>query len=59
MIVPMLKYSFLVYHKDYTRFLKELRRLGVVHIIEKEREVPSEIRDKFDHMGGGGGDRKE
>ncbi len=50
MIVPMLKYSFLVYHKDYTRFLKELRRLGVVHIIEKEREVPSEIRDKFDHI---------
>lgn len=50
MIVPMLKYSFLVYHKDYTRFLKELRRLGVVHIIEKERDVPSEIRDKFDHI---------
>ena len=50
MIVPMLKYSFLVYHKDYTRFLKELRRLGVVHIIEKEKEVPSEIRDKFDHI---------
>jgi V/A-type H+-transporting ATPase subunit I len=46
----MLKYSFLVYHKDYTRFLKELRRLGVVHIIEKEKEVPSEIRDKFDHI---------
>jgi len=50
MIVPMLKYSFLVYHKDYSRFLKELRRLGVVHIIEKEKEVPSEIRDKFDHI---------
>lgn len=50
MIVPMLKYSFLVYHKDYTRFLKELRRLGVVHIIEKEKDVPSEIRDKFDHI---------
>ncbi|MBW6478631.1 MAG: hypothetical protein K0B37_04315 [Bacteroidales bacterium] len=46
----MLKYSFLVYHKDYSRFLKELRRLGVVHIIEKEKEVPSEIRDKFDHI---------
>jgi V/A-type H+/Na+-transporting ATPase subunit I len=50
MIVPMLKYSFLVYHKDYSRFLKELRRLGVVHIIEKEKDVPSEIRDKFDHI---------
>ncbi|MFN2394345.1 MAG: V-type ATP synthase subunit I [Bacteroidales bacterium] len=46
----MLKYSFLVYHKDYSRFLKELRRLGVVHIIEKEKEIPSEIRDKFDHI---------
>ena len=50
MIVPMIKYSFLVFHKDYSRFLKELRRLGVVHIMEKEKDVPVEIIDKFDHI---------
>ena len=50
MIVPMLKYSFLVFHKDYQRFLKELRRLGVLHIIEKEKELNAEIRDKIEHI---------
>lgn len=50
MIVPMMKYSFLVYHKDYNRFLLEMRRIGVLHIIEKEKEIPAEIRDKFEHI---------
>jgi V/A-type H+/Na+-transporting ATPase subunit I len=50
MIVPMLKYSFLVYHKDYKKFLMDLRRLGAVHIIEKEKEVTTEIRDKYEHI---------
>ena len=50
MIQPMLKYSFLVYHKEYRKFLLDLRRRGMVHIIEKEKELTSEIRDKFDHI---------
>lgn len=50
MIEAMVKYSFLVYHKDYRNFLLDLRRKGMVHIIEKEKEVNSEIRDKFDHI---------
>ena len=50
MIEPMMKYSFLVFHKDYSRFLKEMRRLGVLHIIEKEKEVTAEIRDKMEHI---------
>jgi V/A-type H+/Na+-transporting ATPase subunit I len=50
MIVPMMKYSFLVYHRDYNRFLLEMRRLGVLHIIEKEKEIPADIRDKFEHI---------
>ncbi len=50
MIQPMLKYSFLVFHKDYRKFLIDLRRLGVLHILEKEKEITAEIRDKYEHI---------
>ncbi len=50
MIQPMTKYSFLVFHSDYRKFLLDLRRLGVVHVIEKEKEVTTEIRDKYEHI---------
>ena len=36
MIVPMKKYSFLIYHKEYTGFLNELRKTGILHVIEKQ-----------------------
>lgn len=32
MIIPMKKYAFMVYHKEYDQFLTTLRELGVVHI---------------------------
>ncbi|MDR2498523.1 MAG: ATPase [Tannerellaceae bacterium] len=32
MILPMKKYAFMVYHKEYADFLNKLRDLGVVHI---------------------------
>jgi len=32
MIIPMLKYSFLIYHREYDEFLKKLQDLGVLHI---------------------------
>jgi V/A-type H+-transporting ATPase subunit I len=32
MILPMKKYAFMVYHKEYETFLRKLRDLGVVHI---------------------------
>ena len=35
MIIPMIKYSFLVYHSDKEHFLGELQSLGVLHIINK------------------------
>ena len=50
MIEPMMKYAFLVYHKDYQRFLSEIRHIGVLHIIEKEQDVPAEISDQFEHI---------
>ena len=39
MIIPMKKYSFLIYHKEYLDFLKGLRKVGVLHVIEKESGV--------------------
>lgn len=36
MIVPMKKYSFLIYHREYEQFLQQIQELGVVHVIEKE-----------------------
>ncbi|BDX39171.1 hypothetical protein CYCD_25260 [Tenuifilaceae bacterium CYCD] len=44
MIVPMIKYSFLVYHKQYEEFLDEIRNIGVVHIIEKPFEETQTLK---------------
>jgi V/A-type H+-transporting ATPase subunit I len=35
MIVSMKKFTFLVYHKDYRKFLEEIRERGVLHVEEK------------------------
>lgn len=40
MITKMKKLTFLVYHKEYETFLELLRRLGVVHVVEKQRGEP-------------------
>ncbi len=32
----MKKYSFLVYHREYTDFLNDLQKIGILHVIEKE-----------------------
>lgn len=45
MIVPMLKYSFFIYHRDKEHFLKELQDLGVLHIINRG-EVGDEITEE-------------
>lgn len=39
MITKMRKLTFLVYHKEYDAFLKDIRNLGVVHVAEKQRGV--------------------
>jgi V/A-type H+/Na+-transporting ATPase subunit I len=41
MIVPMTKYGFLVYHRDFDFFLSKLQELGVVDII-KQIHTPTE-----------------
>lgn len=52
MIVPMKKYAFLVYHKDYLDFLSELQELGVLHVIEKKTGEIDDIalREKFSQI---------
>ncbi|ASB49747.1 V-type ATP synthase subunit I [Alkalitalea saponilacus] len=47
MIVPMLKYSFLVYHAEYKSFLKDLKHLGVLHIETKRKEPTSKMQELF------------
>lgn len=50
MIVPMLKYSFLVYHQDHEEFLKNLREIGVVHIMQKKGEFSEEAKQAFQQI---------
>lgn len=49
MIVPMQKYSFLIYHKEYKDFLKELQELGVLHVVEKDniRKAEDDVKHQF------------
>ncbi len=47
MIIPMYKYSFLVYHSAYQDFLNDIRKIGVVHINEKIKEPTPEMQDLF------------
>lgn len=47
MIVKMKKYSFLVYHKEYEKFLEDIRELGVLHVIENREEIPEVVKEKI------------
>ncbi|WP_321297316.1 V-type ATPase 116kDa subunit family protein [Marinifilum fragile] len=49
MIVPMQKYSFLIYHKEYKDFLKELQELGVLHVVEKDniKKTEDDVKHQF------------
>ena len=47
MIIPMKKYSFLAYHREYQDFLEKIRDIGVLHIIEKEETVSDEVREQY------------
>lgn len=39
MILRMKKYTFLVYHKQYTNFLEKIREIGLLHVIEKPEGI--------------------
>lgn len=50
MIVKMLKYSFLIYHKEYENFLDKLREIGIAHIIENNDNISDEIHNQFQEI---------
>ncbi len=50
MIVPMYKYNFLVHHSLYQEFLKNIRRIGVVHISTKNNEPTPQMQELFRHL---------
>ncbi len=52
MIVPMKKYSFLIFYKEYIPFLENLQDLGMLHVIEKESgEIGNEeLRERYQQL---------
>lgn len=50
MIVPMHKYSFLVFHKEYHSFLEKLQQLGVLHVVKKNAHISDEIKEKYQQL---------
>ncbi len=54
MIAKMEKLTFLVYHKEYESFLEQIRQLGVVHVVEKQRGEPDgELQASIDRRTAG------
>jgi len=47
MVSPMIKYSFLIYYKEYIPFLDELQKMGMLHIIEKNKEINDHIKQSL------------
>ena len=47
MIVPMYKYSFVVYHREYNEFLKKIAELGVVGVSINRNDIDDNIRTKM------------
>ena len=42
MVAAMKKYLFLAYHKEYESFLNDLRKLGMIHVVEQDRSEVDE-----------------
>lgn len=47
MITKMKKLTFVVYHKEYESFLQQIRLLGVVHIVERQRGEMDETLQSY------------
>ncbi|MGV8962634.1 MAG: V-type ATP synthase subunit I [Candidatus Saccharimonadaceae bacterium] len=39
MVKKMRKFSFLIFHNDYAFFLQDLRKLGLIHVVQQVKEV--------------------
>ncbi len=47
MIIPMKKYSFLIFHKEYKPFLSDIQDIGVLDVIKKHIELDENSKTKF------------
>ena len=47
MIVPMKKYSFLVYHQEYKPFLVDIQNIGVLDVIKKNIDLDENSKNKL------------
>lgn len=47
MIVPMYKYSFVIYHREYDEFLEEIARIGVVDVSINRNDIDDNVRNKL------------
>ncbi len=53
MIATMKKYAFLVFHRDYHAFLEKMGKLGVLHVIERQKSVEQDdeaLAEKREHL---------
>jgi len=42
MVVEMKKYGFLIYHKEYIDFLRELQDLGIIHTLQRHNRLDNQ-----------------
>lgn len=47
MIIPMTKYSFLIYHSEYDSFLEKLQDMGVVDVIVSKKSLEDQEKEKL------------
>ena len=48
MVAQMKKFIFLAFHKEYDRFLHDLRNLGMIHVVEQDHtEADEESLQQF------------
>lgn len=50
MIVPMVKYSFLIHHREYDDFLKDVQQLGVLDVVDRKAEPTRETIDQIQQL---------
>ncbi|MBN2890860.1 MAG: hypothetical protein JXL97_03250 [Bacteroidales bacterium] len=46
MIIPMNKFSFLIFHANYDDFLAKIQEIGVLHVIEKKFDISEDLASK-------------
>lgn len=47
MIIPMKKYSFLVYHQEYKNFLVDIQNIGALDVIKKNISLDDDSKEKL------------